>query len=397
MDSLPVWPTILERLRTNTHWYNKKYAGYYQGAHIQMLGVMEEAKTPWGLKYCVVFQNYQKKDCIDAFWDLDDLLEKREAFLFMAKRNPSQIDVILQEAEANHARFVAYTETLNGLNIVSQTDRELRRTFFELQQELVAAARWSYSVDSFLHDGKKDWLEATIKQYLGAQATSEIVDALMIPTFSSFTSEANTLFQEIVRAIQADDEGMAQMLATDYERRYFWIRTNYLAHQRVTKEVILEEARNAKGKHAESQLMDLEAVKTKKQALLDSLDSPQELRLVLRITEVFTYLQELRKERVLRLNTFFYPFIYEVERRFALEHPLGFYLTSEELFGLFDGIQLDQAVIRSRYEDGFMTVACAEGIKIFSAQEYKKEGWDTNFFSQGKRDTSKKTKRKKEG
>lgn len=389
-----MWPTILERLRTNTHWYHKSYQGYYQGAHIQLLGVMEEAKTPWGLKYCVVFQNYQQKDCIDAFWDLDDLLEKREAFLFMAKRNPAQIDVILQEAEANHARFVAYTETLNGLNVVGQTDKELRRTFFELQQELLAAARWSYSVDSFLHDGKKDWLEATVKQYLGAQATSEVTDALMMPTFSSFTADASALFQEIVRAVQADDEGMAQMLATDYERRYFWIRTNYLVHERATKEMILEEARNAKGKHSQSQLMDLEAVKMKKQALLNSLDAPQELRLVLRITEVFTYLQELRKERVLRLNTFFYPFIYEVERRFTLEHPLGFYLTSEELFGLFDGIPLDQAVIRSRYEDGFMTVACAEGVKIFSAEEYKKEGWDINFFSQ-KKDASKKTKNKK--
>jgi hypothetical protein len=86
---------------------------------------------------------------------------------------------------------------------------------------------------------------------------------------------------------------------------------------------------------------------------------------------------------VLRLNTLFYPFIQEVERRFNLEHPFGFYLTSEELFGLFDGIQVDASLIRSRYEEGFLTVACAEGIKIFSMEECRKEGWNKNFFYGG--------------
>lgn len=400
MDSLPVWPTILERLRTNTHWYNKSYSGYYQGVHLQTLGAMEEAKTPWGLKYIAVFQNYKQKDHMDTFWDLDDLVEKREAYLFMAKRNPAQIEVILQEAEANHVRFVAYTQTLNGLDIMSQTDKDLRRTFFELQQELVSVARWSYSVDSFLNDGQEDWLETTIKQYLGERATSEVIATLTLPTFSSFLHEAEMLFREIVQALQADDEKRVQTLAADYERRYFWIRTNYLVYERVTKEMILEEAKKlktqnsassagskTKGKKVEGYVMDLEAIKAKKRALLDSLDAPQELRSVLRIAEVFTHLQDLRKERVLRLNTFFYPFIQEVERRFNLEHPLGFYLTSEELFGLFDGIQVDLPVIRSRYEDGFLTVASAEGIKIFSMEECKKEGWNKNFFAEVHKDT----------
>jgi hypothetical protein len=191
MDSLPVWPTIFERLRINTHWYNKSYSGYYFGVHLQTLGAMEEAKTPWGLKYIAVFQNYKEKDHMDTFWDLDDLMEKREAFLFMAKRNPAQIEVILQEAEANHARFVAHTQTLNGLDIVGQTDKDLRQTFFELQQELISVARWSYSVDAFLHDGEEDWLEATIKQYLGERATLEVMATLTLPTFSSFPSCKN--------------------------------------------------------------------------------------------------------------------------------------------------------------------------------------------------------------
>lgn len=396
MDSLPVWPTILERLRTNTHWYNKSYSGYYQGVHLQALGAMEEAKTPWGLKYIAVFQSYKEKDHMDTFWDLDDLVEKREAFLFMAKRNPAQIEVILQEAEANHVRFVAYTQTLNGLDIVSQTDRDLRQTFFELQQELISVARWSYSVDSFLHDGEEDWLEATIKQYLGERATPEVIAALTLPAFSSFLHEAEILFQDIVRALQADDEGEAQTLAAEYERRHFWIRTNYLVYERVTKEMILEEARKLKSQNAKTmgkgtkqkndvrhQVIDLEMAKVKKQELLDVLEAPQELRSVLRIAEVFTHLQDLRKERVLRLNTLFYPFIQEVERRFNLEHPFGFYLTSEELFGLFDGIQVDASLIRSRYEEGFLTVACAEGIKIFSMEECRKEGWNKNFFYGG--------------
>ncbi|MBP6944695.1 hypothetical protein KBD61_06315 [Patescibacteria group bacterium] len=334
---------------------------------------------------------------MDTFWDLDDLVEKREAFLFMAKRNPAQIEVILQEGEANHVRFVAYTQTLNGLDIVGQTDKDLRRTFFELQQELISVARWSYSVDSFLNDGGDDWLEATIKQYLGERATPEVIATLTLPTFSSFLHEAEILFQDIVRALQADDEGEAQTLAAEYERRYFWIRTNYLVYDRVTQEMILEEAKKLKGQNSasskvkskkiEDKAIDLEEVKSKKQGLLDSLEAPQELRSVLRIAEVFTHLQDLRKERVLRLNTFFYPFIQEMERRFNLEHPLGFYLTSEELFGLFDGIQVDLAVIRSRYEDGFLTVACAEGIKIFSMEEFKKEGWNKNFFAEVHKDT----------
>ena len=86
--SSPGLLAILERFRVHREWYNKSYSGYYAGVHLQGLAVAEESKSPWGLGYGVLFQNYTTKDHLDWFWDGDDLREKREAFLFMAKMNP---------------------------------------------------------------------------------------------------------------------------------------------------------------------------------------------------------------------------------------------------------------------------------------------------------------------
>lgn len=388
MFSSPGLLAILERFRVHREWYNKSYSGYYAGVHLQGLAVAEESKSPWGLGYGVLFQNYATKDHLDWFWDGDDLREKREAFLFMAKMNPSQIDVLLQEGEANHVRFVRYAEPFASMRIQDFSDKELREHFAGLKDELISVSQWSYSGDAFLSDSGDDWLEIIIKQYLGKRATAAAIATLTAPTFPSFVNEAEGLFLRIVESLSRADAAGAEALAVEYVQRYFWIRTNYLVYAQVTEEQILEEARTwllehsvqALSKKLKEEASRIHKNREKKQALFEKLEAPPELRSVLRLSEVFTHLQDRRKERVLRMNCLFYPFIQEVERRFQIESPLGFYLTADELFSLFDGIVLNWQMIRERYQKGFVTIFSSEGVKLFRADDYKAEGWDRNFF-----------------
>lgn len=383
---------IYDRLRANTHWYNKSYSAYPIGIYQQGLAIAHEAAVnEYGLKYGMCYQNYTLKDHFDWFWDVNDMKEKRAKILAKVKSDHSFADVVLKAGDLNNARFAGYSLEVSKLDVGAASNETLLKTYRKLQELLVDVSIWSYACDAFLSDGEKDWLVEIIETELGDKATNEVVEVLTFPTFSSFVNEAEVQFLKIVAAIKSGDEKMAGELANEYEQRYFWIRSNYKAYKRVRAADILAEAREWPSRNPTKVVSalireDEERIPhniAKKAELSKKLGLSDDLKSTLRLSEVFTHLQDNRKERVLRMNTLFYEFIAETEKRFNIPNPLGYYLTDREIFGLYEKTFASDDLIRDakvRYDVGFLAVFHDDTATLVSAEQFRKDGIDKTCF-----------------
>jgi len=378
---------IEARLKSNTSWYNKSYSGLFLGICEQGIAIAHEGQTnPYALRYGLSFQDYKDKEHFDWFWDSDEMRTKREMILSAVKADPAFAERALEIGIKNQRSFAAYSDSISTLDLATASDDTLRDTFKKLHELLISVTTWSYAMDAFLSDGQEDWLVVLIKKELGSKATSNAIESLTLPVFSSFVNDAEILFLRICASLS--DRSRANTLAKEYEERYFWIRSNYREYARVSAAVILNEAEawvsQNKGvdiaqkiSHEEGRIA--ENVQ-KKKAAYEDLNISGDLKSILRMAEIFTALQDKRKERVLRMNTLLYEFAVETGKRFSLPNPLYFYASAEELFSLYDGKKLSIADLESRHRDGFLAVYYMSGYKIIHAETYKKEGIDKNFF-----------------
>lgn len=383
------FPKLYSRITTNHSWYNKSYSGYFFGLSEQGLAISNESiRNPYALQYGLFFQNYKEKDHFDWFWDISEMKEKRGVILEKIKSDPKFTEEVLAMSQANHIKFVGYNDKIAHFDLENATNESLKETFFALHKLLIDVSVWSYAVDAFLSDEGEDWLVTLIKGSLGEKATSDVIETLTLPTFSSFVNDAEGLFLEVVLALKDGDFSKAQEKALEYQESYFWIRSNYREYKRVTSEEIIAEAKVWLEKNSDKDITSLikhesdrvEENKSKKDALCKMLALDPELRKILRFSEIFTHLQDKRKERVLRMNTLMYEFVAETQKRFEISSPLGFYLTDTELFGLYEGRLVDLGKIKERYEEGCMAVYYEGSVSLIPAKEYKRIGMDKNFF-----------------
>ena len=385
----PQFDETYQRLKANTSWYNKSYSAYPIGIHEQGLAIATEGTiNPYALKYGMCFQNHSIKNHFDWFWDVNDMKEKRAMILAKVKSNPAFTDKVLQEAKANHKKFYQYNLEIADFKLASLSDEKLKGVFEKLHNLLIEVSVWSYAVDAFLSDGEEDWLVMLIKGELKEKATSEVIENLTLPAYDSFVNEAEILFLKIVSELQSKNNEKAAQLAQEYQKEYFWIRSNYKEYKRVTADQILSEASEWLEKNKDKDLKELisnDAGRiaqniSKKTETYKHLTISADLQAILKFSEIFTYLQDKRKERVLRMNTLFYEFVAETQKRFSIPDPLGFYMTDRELFGLYDGKKPDVAQLQERYDKGFLTIFYNHTFKIISAEEYKREGIEANCF-----------------
>ncbi len=380
---------VRQKLLNGKNWYDKSYSAFYIGIYEQGMAIAREmVRNPYAPSVCALFQNYQEKDHFDWFWNTDELRKKREGILKKAFAEPSWIDTVYKEWKEKYELFNQHANSVSHVDTRKLSTVELKEFLSGLDKALLDSSLWAYSVDTFLSESKTDWLVEAISGFLGDRANSEMIEILTLPVSSSFVNEAEVLFLKIAEALSCKDLEKASRLSAQYEERYFWIRTNYKEYSRVSREKILSEASEWVLKNERENITGLvkkaeeriEENKLKKQKLFDNLNASSEFLALIKIAELFTHFQDKRKEKVLRMNTLFYEAVAEVEKRFSIQHPLGFYLSFEELLKVFEGTFSDWDSIQDRYEKGFLTIFYNDSSIIIPSYAYKNEGIDKIFF-----------------
>ena len=114
---------------------------------------------------------------------------------------------------------------------------------------------------------------------------------------------------------------------------------------------------------------------------MDELGVSENLKRIIEISEIFTHIQDKRKEGVLRGNFLFYSALEAAGKQLGLEDGLIFYLTPPEFVKEERFSQINWDEIRSRRENGALAILCSEDCFMLSRNEYENVIPVQSFFA----------------
>ncbi len=375
---------IINQIRGNKSWYNKSYSGYYFGIHEQALAISHEAYgNDFMLPIILMFQNFSQTDHFDTFWNYNQMRQRRNKIIKRVIEDKKFLIDIGKEQSSLYKKFVKVCDKVSGLNLSRLSNKDLKENFFLLHNALLDTCRWSYTVDILLSNESPDWLAKEIQKELGKNATNEVIEKLTYPMHASFVEEAQLEMLGVAKSLADGNKMLAKKRAETFVNKYFWFRTNYKHYTRFTVSDCLKEAKKEISENLKSRIEQLK-YKTKfetkiKKGIFKKYNVSYRLRQIIKLSELFTYFQDKRKEKVLRMNTLSYEFLDEIAKRFSISTPLQFYFTAKEVFELLENGRLDIKKAKKRYEDGFLSIHVNDNYLIINPDEYR--NFDIqNFF-----------------
>lgn len=368
---------IGQRLKTNKSWYNKSYAGHFFGIYQQGRAIAWAAgRYRWAMPYGVLFQNFEKSPHMDWFWDYELLQQKRREILEEVDKDKNFADQFYENWKKDFDSYLAYYESIAWLDMTTKSDVEIKEILKQLDTLCLKQAGQAYIVDTFLtNDG--DWLVDEIKGELGERATDEIIAHLTAPAYSSFVNEAERELLKVAARQQTADE---------YVEKYFWIKSNYLDYKRLTSAEVVAEADHRAQKENVTEILvqeskRIEENKAKKSKLFESLNISNRLRRIIHVSEVFTHIQDKRKEGVLRTNTIFLETLDLIAQCHQLDPWLLFNATEIEVFDFLSGKKVDQQRWQERRDSGALILFYADKNEIFERKQWPEILDIDNFFA----------------
>jgi len=382
---------VINRINSNKDWYNKSYAGYLFGINEQGIGIAYAGKNPIALPYGVAIYNLTKQYHWDWFWDNEEIKKKREIILKKSVEDSDFAEQFLEKWEVEFDKFLEIYNLAIRTNISKASNGELAKILEKIREHYEKNGGHGYIVDSFLTSDKEDWLIVKIKEELGEKATSEIIAKLTQPAFSSFVNEYEAGLVKISRMIKGKEqkktiEKESELLA----KKFDWIKANYFDKGPLTKDEIMREAEALSKKSINfDELIDEKEngveynIKTKKD-IYKKLKVSKILQSIIRISEVFTHVQDKRKERVLRTNFIHFKIFDEIARRFAKNPIECYYLTSVEAASLLRGNKFDWKVAEKRSKEIFMEIYYNGDIELLYKDRMDKKINLKNLFPENK-------------
>lgn len=379
----------IESMKTKTRWYNKSYSGYLFGLAQQAIAATAGAKvTPYALPYGFFFQNHNRVDHFDWSWDSDLLIKKRELILEEVRTSEKFTSEFYRTWHQAWQEFLNQWEISAKENFENSSVDEIRDKLNLLNNKVIGQGQYGYVVDAFLHDSEEDWLEQEIKKELGEGASAETIEILTAPVYESFSNEFEVKKLRIAKAIHNKvdkDKVLDQCRALADE--FFWVRVNYHSYAHITPEDIYEEAYadainfgNSITDKVSEEEKRIPENKIKKQRLIEELKLSSSLRNILAISEIFTYIQDKRKEGVLRANVVFYKALSIVAKKINKEFEIIMYLTPPE-FLLKDRFEkIDWGEIEKRRSEGALLFFAEGEVRVFSRDEYEEKFPVSKFF-----------------
>lgn len=380
----------LERIKINTQWYNKSYSGYLFGIAEQGLAIAHsETFSLYAIPYGLAFSNYARQDHWDWFWDSELLIEKRNMILNAAYADSSFAGAFLKNWRKAWDIFIKTWDRCTKINFDALSTSEIREALLPLHIAYISHAKQAYIVDTFLSDAKEDWLEQLIKQELGQNTSAEIIATLTAPVYESFVNEFEVGKLEIAEQIRKGKSKEKLLKKCEQlAEEFFWIRANYHSFKRINTEQVYQEALEESRKSGEEIPQKIKDEKTRikenkkrKLALYREFKASDKLKKTLEISEIFTHLQDKRKEGVLRSNVLFHEGLAAAGEKLGKEKELMFYLTPVEFFDKekFDAVNWDE--IKTRQEKGALMIFCESTMYVLSREQYEKEIPVQHFFA----------------
>jgi len=305
------------------------------------------------------------------YWNNDDLIKFRRWIIETVNQDPSYLKKLLQDWHKRLKNLNELQKNIDETDLAILSKEELVtlykkwRDIYLKEYALAVCLQDAFSMDpeNYLHNYFKNLLRE--KGY--KEKIEEYYLCLVNPIEESFiTQEYRDLLLLHKEKKQGKNihEGLQKHI-----QKWHWLQNNYALDLCLDETFFAKKLGEIKNLDPEKEIQrldfELKEKKRKKEALIKKLNLSPEAKNLIRITEVFAYMQDERKKYVLLASHYQSQFIDEFGKRLKLNRKEMEYTYIEELPELLEQKKIDTAIFEER-KRFTVVIHTLNGFEIFS-------------------------------
>ena len=345
---------------------------------------------------------YVSEDYVNWYWNTADMRRLRKSLIKRVNENPAFLDKLLEDWHARLRIFEGVLREVDSTDLSRLSDGELLDLYNKFNETYISEYALAIGLQDSFSMHAEEFMLPAIKKFLEEKGLGdyfvEYYSVLTAPVDESFifqerrellrmlesvqkTPELQELFKKDVGEIEkelAKHEKLRSMLK-EHSKQFYWVQNNY-AKVRVLdirffieeiKRLLREENVVDASKELEKMSKQIPEMKERKKKLIEELNLPQELRNLIRIGEVFTYMQDERKKYVLISNHYMKIFRDEFGKRLELSEEEMNYTYYRELEELLIDKKVDREKLKLRKKNS-MCIFTVDGYQVLEGDEVAK-------------------------
>ncbi len=323
--------------------------------------------SPVAMGHGHIFQNFTQDREFDWGWSVAEMKVARQDLFYRLEQDSSFGEVWCKSYYDGFAEFDLVARSQEKISFDSLPNEEIITCLHTLI-EAGAKQAHGYTVDCLLSSAGDHWFAEYAQKYLGRPITEDEVVLLREATHRTFVNQYHVRIVEAALALEQGKD-ITEMLSSIHHD-YYWVENNYLRATPKTVAEILIEVKSIADPHAEytKEQTRLAEIITKKKMWLDDMNASDLLRAFLKFSDECIFIQDCRKQAVLRLNHFIFSALDILAARLNFDPELIRYIMFYELEDCIKNPKKYEPIARER-QAGCLILVDRDGMAIFSRDE----------------------------
>ena len=323
-------------------WYRQRFDAcphfmcFIGHAHISEV---VKSKYPFGQK--TVFTGFSKNRA-DWYHSQNELEETARKIIEISKTNQHIGLEIIAEYKKSENDFYALCLKIKDINLSILTDTELRQLYKDLESVYIQKLIPSPLIDGFSLT-TDNLIKEKIETFLYSQKLQEHVNDYVAiftaPTFLSFLQDEEITFLNSVKDILNDNQRLEKIIQ-DHQEEYFWIQNNYTSDNILPTSYFKIRTEGITKKDVEERintlLLSARQHRQDKEELIERLHLPEELIMLLILTDTFNQAQDERKKGTFWATHYFSLILEEIAKRTGYTLQQLKYTSPAEIDDIFE-------------------------------------------------------------
>jgi phosphohistidine swiveling domain-containing protein len=315
---------------------------------------------------------YFKDNVGDWYWNDEDMIRLRKSFIDKVNQNTNVLDDFLRDWHKRIDNFNLIMDEVDKTDLKSLTSEKLLDLYNKWYQGYLAEYGISIGIQDAFSMHASEFLEPQIKQALkDKDVKDKDIDEkyllLISPVEESFVAREHRDRLVILKDLKMGKDVSKSL--DEHTNKYHWIQNNYAKDLNLSTDYFKEQLDEIADKNPAEELIkldnDLEELKEKKKKLIEKLELDQPTNILIRISEVFAYVQDERKKYVLMASHYQNIFMTEFGKRLGLSKKHMEYTYIHELENLLKAKNIDTTEFEKR-RSGVLVIQTLDGYEIIS-------------------------------
>ncbi len=318
---------------------------------------------------------FVKENYVSWYWNEEDMERIRKDFIAKVNKNPDFLEQHKNDWRKKLVIFNKMIDKVEKANLSKLSDSNLIVLYKEFYKAYLDEFCIVMAIEDAFSMHADRFIEPEFRKILKEQGKeakfNDYYPTLMAPVTSSFIEQELGDRLKIMKRIQ-QDKSVDKALQT-HSKKYFWIKNNYAKMEALSAEFFNGEIKKliASKINPDEELQGITThcteIKAVKEKIINELKLSQEFLNLIKITEVFAYIQDERKKYVLISNHYQKLFWQEIGKRTGLNEREMEYTVFPEMEDILLNKKFDKKQSETRHKH-CVCVQTLNGYKILEGK-----------------------------